>query len=87
MQKTLLKAWSNQHRFERGTNLKAWLCTILRNQFYSECRRRKREVEDGDGTLAAQMVAPAGQEHAADLHVIQRQMAKLPAAQREAHYC
>jgi RNA polymerase sigma factor (sigma-70 family) len=84
VQETVLKAWSNQNRFEPGSNLKAWLCTILRNQFYTEIRKRKREVEDVDGVAAAQMVAPAGQEHAVDLHVIQREMAKLPVAQREA---
>lgn len=84
VQETMLKAWLNQHRFEPGSNLKAWLCTILRNHFYSEIRKHKREVEDGDGMLAAQMSAPAGQEHAADLGVIQRLMAKLPVTQREA---
>ena len=84
VQETVLKAWANQHRFEAGSNFMAWLFTILRNQFYSECRKRRREVEDADGKMAAEMIAPAGQEHAVDLHVIQRQMAKLPAAQREA---
>lgn len=84
VQETVLKAWANQHRFEPGSNLTAWLFTILRNHFYTEIRKRKREVEDADGKMAAEMIAPAGQEHAADLHVIQRQMAKLPAAQREA---
>ena len=84
VQETMLKAWSSQHRFEPGSNLMAWLCTILRNQFYTEHRKRKREVEDADGMLAARMSAPAGQDHAVDLHIIQHQMAKLPAAQREA---
>ena len=84
VQETVLKAWSSQHHFQPGSNLKAWLCTILRNQFYTECRKRKREVEDADGTLAAQMVAPAGQEHTANLRSLQRELAKLPAAQREA---
>jgi RNA polymerase sigma-70 factor (ECF subfamily) len=40
VQETLVKAWANQHRFEPGSNLTGWLCTILRNQFYTECRRR-----------------------------------------------
>lgn len=84
VQETMLKAWSNQHRFEPGSNLMAWLCTILRNQFYTEYRKRKREVEDADGTFSAQMSVSASQEHAVELHVIQDQLAKLPAAQREA---
>ena len=52
VQETLLKAWKSQDRFVPGTNLKAWLFTILRNQFYTECRKAKREVEDADGAAA-----------------------------------
>lgn len=84
VQEALLKAWANQDRFVPGTNLKAWLFTILRNQFYSDCRRSKREVEDVDGTIAGQLVAPAAQEHGSDLQVVMSHLARLPAAQREA---
>lgn len=84
VQEALLKAWANQDRFVPGTNLKAWLFTILRNQFYSECRKQKREVEDVDGTIAGQLVAPAAQEHGSDLQVVLSHMARLPALQREA---
>ncbi|CAO4191979.1 ECF RNA polymerase sigma factor EcfG [Methylorubrum extorquens] len=84
VQETLLKAWKNQHRFEPGSNLQAWLCTILRNQFYSEIRKRKREVEDADGAMAGQMVAPAAQEASSDLQRVGQHLAKMPAVMREA---
>ena len=84
VQEALLKAWANQDRFAPGTNLKAWLFTILRNQFYSECRKQRREVEDVDGALAGQLVAPAAQEHGSDLQVVLSHMARLPPLQREA---
>jgi RNA polymerase sigma factor (sigma-70 family) len=84
VQETLLKAWANRHRFEPGSNLKAWLCTILRNQFYTECRKRKREVEDADGAFAAKVVAPAAQEASSDLRRVWQHLGKLPPAQREA---
>jgi RNA polymerase sigma-70 factor (ECF subfamily) len=45
-QETLLSACRNIDRFQPGTNMAAWLFTILRNHFYSECRRRRRNVED-----------------------------------------
>jgi RNA polymerase sigma factor (sigma-70 family) len=84
VQETVLKAWANQERFVSGTNLKAWLCTILRNQFYTEYRKRRREVEDADGAAAAQLIAPAAQEHGSDLRVLWSHIAKLPTLQREA---
>ncbi|CAO4135435.1 hypothetical protein OFEAOIEE_LOCUS3178 [Methylorubrum extorquens] len=84
VQEALLKAWKNQDKFEPGSNLQAWLCTILRNQFYSDIRKRKREVEDADGTMAGQMVAPAAQEASSELQQVGQHLAKMPAVMREA---
>ena len=55
VQETLLKAWNHLDSFQEGTNLRAWLFTILRNTYFSECRRRRREVEDRDGSKAADL--------------------------------
>src|SRR6202167_5962274 len=52
VQEALLRAWANLDSFEPGTNMSAWLFTILRNLFRSEYRKRRREVPDGDGTYA-----------------------------------
>jgi len=84
VQETLLKAWAKQEQFVPGSNLKAWLCTILRNQLYTEIRKRKREVEDADGAMAARMIAPAAQEHGSELRTIWQHLGRLPALQREA---
>ncbi|WP_082508059.1 sigma-70 family RNA polymerase sigma factor [Methylobacterium sp. Leaf113] len=84
VQETLLKAWKSQDRFEPGSNLKAWLFTILRNQFYTECRKAKREVEDADGAAAAQLITLPSQEHGIELKKVWAILAKLPASQREA---
>jgi len=53
VQDTIVRAWGSIDRFERGTNLNASLFTILRNLFHSEYRKRKREVEDADGSYTA----------------------------------
>lgn len=53
VQDTIVKAWTNIDKFRQGTNLRAWLFTILRNTFYSNRRKLKREVADPDGILAA----------------------------------
>jgi RNA polymerase sigma-70 factor (ECF subfamily) len=49
VQDTLMRALANIRSFQPGTNLTAWLFTILRNSFRSEYRKRWREVEDRDG--------------------------------------
>ena len=52
VQETLLRAMANINSFQPGTNMSAWLFTILRNLFRSEYRKRRREVEDVDGSYA-----------------------------------
>ena len=53
-----MKALASLNSFTEGTNLKAWLYTILRNTFYSECRQRVREVSDPDGLIIEQFSVP-----------------------------
>ena len=62
VQDTLLRALAAQHHFEEGTNLKAWLFTILRNSFNSRWRRSQREVVTGPEVIELSMVTPATQE-------------------------
>ncbi len=84
VQETLVKAWANRHRFTPGTKMNAWLFTILRNQFYSEIRKAKREVEDADGAHAAMLTAPPAQEGVVDLERLRQRLDRIPAAQRMA---
>ncbi|MEE7448100.1 RNA polymerase subunit sigma-70 [Methylobacterium radiotolerans] len=84
VQETFVKAWANQERFRPGTNFTAWLFTILRNQFYTDLRKTRREVEDVDGTHAGQMTSPSDQEDASTLKVVWERLGDLPSAQRQA---
>jgi RNA polymerase sigma-70 factor (ECF subfamily) len=81
---TLLKALGSMDSFTEGTNLIAWLFTILRNAYYSEYRKRRRETADPDGALAARLEAPAAQPGHMDLLDFREALQKLPADQREA---
>src|SRR6476661_8851057 len=84
VQETLLKAWQHLDKFEEGTNLRAWLYTILRNSYFSELRKRRREVEDVDGKMTDSLsVAPAQHGHV-DMQDFQKALNLLPADQREA---
>ncbi|TVR06722.1 MAG: sigma-70 family RNA polymerase sigma factor [Salinarimonadaceae bacterium] len=84
VQDTLLRALANIHRFQRGTNLNAWLFTILRNLFHSEFRKRRREVEDPDGAYAARLASQPEQGSHLDFQDFRIALARLPADQREA---
>jgi RNA polymerase sigma-70 factor (ECF subfamily) len=52
VQDTIIKAWTNFDKFEPGTSLRAWLFCILRNTFYSNARKARREVSDPEGIHA-----------------------------------
>lgn len=83
VQETLLKAWKNLDSFQEGTNLKAWLFTILRNTYFSDCRKRRREVKDEDGAYAAQLSVMPEQQGHMDLADFHRALATLSEDQRE----
>lgn len=84
VQETLLKSLTNIDKFEPGTNLLAWHFTILRNTFYSELRKRSRELEDINGNAAARLVAKEEQTSRLEMRDFRRALAELPLAQREA---
>jgi RNA polymerase sigma-70 factor, ECF subfamily len=84
VQETVLKAISKQEKFEAGTNLQAWLFTILRNLFFSARRTKQREVEDTDGAHAAGMISIPDQEDRLAVQDLHTALAKLPREQREA---
>ncbi len=83
VQETLLRAWSKWDQFQPGTTLRAWLFTILRNIYYSNCRKSVREVQDSDGAYAQRVVVPGNQESHVDLEDFRKALARLPVEQRE----
>jgi RNA polymerase sigma-70 factor, ECF subfamily len=83
VQEALLRAWSKSDLFQPGTSLRAWLFTILRNIYYSDYRKRSREVQDSDGVHARRLTIPGDQESHLDLEDFRKALTKLPAEQRE----
>jgi RNA polymerase sigma-70 factor (ECF subfamily) len=84
VQETLMKAWANRDKYTEGTNLKAWLFTILRNTYFSNRRRARREVEDVDGEHAAKLYTLPDQNGHMDLQDFRRALDQLSDDQREA---
>jgi RNA polymerase sigma-70 factor, ECF subfamily len=84
VQDTLLRAWAYIDRFERGTNLEGWLFTILRNLSHSDFRKRRREVEDADGSYSARLKTLPDQQAHLDYEDFLTALPKLPPDQREA---
>ena len=83
VQEAVTKGLTHIHRFESGTSMRAWLFTILRNQFHTSYRKRRREIEDPDGTIAGMLSTLPEQEGHLDLGDLQTALAKLPLHHRE----
>jgi RNA polymerase sigma-70 factor, ECF subfamily len=84
VQETILRALANIDSFEPGTNMSAWLFTILRNLFRSEYRKRRREVEDATGMYAESMKSQPEQASRIEFEELRVALAQLPDDQREA---
>src|ERR671919_1496543 len=83
VQETLLRALANINSFQPGTNMSAWLFTILRNHFRSEYRKRRREVEDADGHYAEGLTSPEEQTAHIQFGELRQALMKLSPDQRE----
>ena len=82
-QETLLQAWRCRDQFRPGTNLRAWLSTILRNRFYSSQRRRKWRAEYDQEIIERTLVAPDDPSANVELEDVRRALSMLPDFQRE----
>ncbi len=84
VQDTLVKAWTNIDKFEVGTNMRAWLFTILRNTFYSSRRKAKREVADVDGVLTDNLAEKPAHDGHMQMNDFRKALDQLNDEQREA---
>ena len=84
VQETLTKAWTHRDKFQPGTNLRAWLFTILRNSWYTAVSKHRRETPDEDGKMAATLISAPSQDWSVELHQLQAALNRLPPEHREA---
>src|SRR6202158_6335591 len=84
VQETLMRAIANIDSFQPGTNMSAWLFTILRNLFRSAYRKRRLEVEDTDVSYAETLKSQPEQGGRLEFNEFRVALDKLPPDQREA---
>ena len=84
VQNALVNAWRARERFVPGSNMRAWLFTIMRNEFYSHTRRAWRETHYEAGQSEAIPSAPDEQQWSMELGDMARALRMLPDMQREA---
>ena len=81
---TVVKAWTKFDLYKPGTNLRAWLLTILRNTYYSGRRKQAREVADVDGALTERLATKPDHDGRLALSDLATAFSRLPSEQREA---
>jgi RNA polymerase sigma-70 factor (ECF subfamily) len=84
LQNTVAMALAKQHQFEPGTNLKAWLFTIMRTQFYSELRSTRRRMDVLADSPVDGIAAAPSPEHRAEMMDLAAALWRLSPQYREA---
>lgn len=83
VQDALIRAWSSRHTFLPGSNIRPWLFTILRNQFYTTLRKRSRMVSWEPEAAERILVQQPDQESSLHIADIELAIDQLPETQRE----
>jgi RNA polymerase sigma-70 factor (ECF subfamily) len=83
VQDTLVRAWTHFGSFAPGSHMRSWLFTILRNGFYSDLRKTRREVPDPEGAFVARLVVAPSHDCALALSEFKRAFARLTPEHRE----
>jgi RNA polymerase sigma-70 factor, ECF subfamily len=82
-QDTMMRAWAARESYTQGTNFRAWMFMIMRNQFYTTIRKNSRMTSlDPEVAERVLVVAPA-QQNGINVDDVAKALQKLPAEQRE----
>src|SRR5205823_1042333 len=84
VQETLLRAIAKSHLWQTGTDIRAWLFTIMHNQYVNMVRRAKRDEGAVDiEQMSSSLVAAADPTASRQLQELDRALGELPGEQRE----
>lgn len=77
VQETVSRALANKHLFHRGTRLKSWLFTIMRNIFLNELHKTRREAPGSEECVADRRSIEPAQEWSVRLHEVETAIRSL----------
>jgi RNA polymerase sigma-70 factor (ECF subfamily) len=82
VQETLLRGLDKFRLYRSGTDLRAWLFTIMHNQYVNSVRR---SVKRGEAIVVEKihLLSPPAQTHRLELRDLDRAIQRLPGDQRE----
>lgn len=89
VQETLARAWEKRRLWAVGSDLRAWMFTIMHNVFVNQLSLAARDAQnvsidaDGDGDVAWQLPVRATQQIHVELLEVLRELSRLPTEQRE----
>jgi RNA polymerase sigma-70 factor, ECF subfamily len=82
-QDAMMRGWAARASFTPGTNFRAWMFMILRNQFYTTIRKNSRMTSWDPEVAERVLVEGPAQQHAIHMADVAKAMLQLPAEQRE----
>jgi len=84
VQDTLVRALAKQKHWQPGTNLRAWLFTLMHNQYVNDVRRSQRDANAVNiDDVSASLVANSDPTASRQVHELERALGYLPTEQRE----
>lgn len=82
-QDTMTRAWAARASFTPGTNFRAWIFMIMRNQFYTSIRKSARTTSLDPEVAERTLVQMPEQQHHIHIDDVAKALQKLPSQQRE----
>jgi len=88
VQETLARAWEKRRLWAAGTDLRAWLFTIMHNVFVNQRATARRDaqsvsLDEDDNGVARELSVRPNQHLRVELAEIMRELERLPTEQRE----
>ena len=89
VQDTLVRGWEKRQMWQAGSNLRAWLFTIMHNVYVNQLALARREAgnvsldAEGEYGAARQVAVNGNQVDRVELREVAEQLGRLPTEQRE----